>query len=221
MMRKIRYYIVIFVFLFYWLSTFIFVSPNNFIKILLHEEEQLFTTFFFQKWGFFAPPPNYNDRLYYTFELKKDSTFSHTFEVMEPLQKRKSSNAPFNSSEDILDYILSTTVHSITDGLIAVNQSIDYEYEIKKTTDSITFDIDTLKFNRGKNYVQSTPNFQTLKRYAILVAKRHDIENLNDYYLTIDIIQSPMPKFADREKIGVIRPEIENLIFKSDKIEFQ
>ena len=70
-MKKITFYAIFIVFILYWFFTLIFVSPKNFIKINLYEEEQIFNTFLFQKWGFFAPPPKYNDRLYYKFEKKK------------------------------------------------------------------------------------------------------------------------------------------------------
>lgn len=214
-MKKILPYFIVGIFSIYWLCTIIYVSPNNYIKISLLKQEQAFDVFFFQKWGFFAPPPDYNDRLYYTFHSKKDSTKIYTFEVMETLQEKKSSRAPFNSSEDILDYILSNTLNGVSSGLVSINQNINYEKKI--TPDSLKNKVNILE--REKSYVQSSNNFSTLKKYAELVAKRNNL-NLKDYYLTIEIIQLNMPKFADRNDLGSSEKSIESLIFKSDKINF-
>jgi hypothetical protein len=216
-MKKIILNSILLVFIFYWLCTFLYVSPNNYIKISLLEEMQTFNTFFFQKWGFFAPPPKFNDRLYYTFESKKDSTISYTFEVMEPLQKRKSSKAPFNSSENILDYVLSSTVHSISDGLLTVNKAIDYQVEVSDTIKSST----ELKRQKGKEYVQTTSSYKTLIRYAKYVAKKNNINNLKNFSLVIEVVQLNIPKFADRNNIELTNVKEEGLIFKSDKINFQ
>ncbi|CAM1371446.1 hypothetical protein [Tenacibaculum xiamenense] len=214
MRKTIVFKLIISVFAFYWLTTLLFVSPNNYIKISFLEHQETFDTFFFQKWGFFAPPPKHNDRLYFIFESKKDPKISYMFEVIEKLQERKSSKAPFNSSEDILDYVLSSTLHSISDGLFAVGQSLNYEDEV---IDSIQNTLDD-RIRKGKEYTQSTANFETLKRYAYVVAKRNNIGNIHDYNLTIEITQLDMPKFAERQKLGNMKKQEEKLIFKSDKI---
>ncbi|CAM1343864.1 hypothetical protein [Tenacibaculum amylolyticum] len=214
-MKKTLPYFIVGIFSIYWLCTIIYVSPNNYIKISLLKQEQAFDIFFFQKWGFFAPPPDYNDRLYYTFHSKKDSTKAYTFEVMETLQEKKSARAPFNSSEDILDYILSNTLNSISSGLVTINQKIEYD---KKTPfDSLKNRMNIIE--REKNYVQSSNNFSTLKKYAEFVAKKNNL-NIKDYFLTIEIVQSNMPKFADRNELEAPKKSLDNLIFKSDKINF-
>jgi hypothetical protein len=217
-MRKSYFYIIIFIFSFYWVCTLIAVSPKNFIKINLYEQEQVFNALFYQKWGFFAPPPNYNDRLYFQFESKKDTTKLFLFEVMEDLQKRKSKKAPFNSSEDILDYILSSSLNNVTNGLITINNSIDYEKEISDTILSDIY-VNEKMMIEGKKYVQALPSFKTLKNYALFIAKKNNIDNINDYYLTVQIIQLEMPKFADRLEIQNFEKYESKLVFKSDKIE--
>ncbi|MDC0380312.1 hypothetical protein OAM52_01405 [Flavobacteriaceae bacterium] len=215
-MKKVISYIIVGIFILYWTLTIIFVSPKNYITISLYEQEQLFNTFFFQKWGFFAPPPKHNDRLYFKFESKQDSTKFFLYEVIEPLQKRKSKKAPFNSSEDILDYILSSTILSITDGLIAVNESIDYK---KSMNDSLNSNIDlSKKINEGKKYIQTLPSFQTLKNYGLLIAKKNNVKNISDYNMTIEIIQVEMPKFADRNKLFDRKNHQSKIVFESDKI---
>ncbi|CAL2108435.1 conserved hypothetical protein [Tenacibaculum sp. 190524A02b] len=216
MKKTIVFKLIVAVFGFYWLATLLFVSPDNYIKIAFFDQQGTFDTFFFQKWGFFAPPPKYNDRLYFTFESKKDSTVSYTFEVIEKLQERKSSKAPFNSSEDILDYVLSSTLHNINDGLFAVNQTLNFEDEVVDSIQQKNSIDDRIR--KGKDYTQNSANFVTLKRYAKMVALRNNIKNIKDYNLTIEITQLDMPKFADRDLLGKEKRVREKLIFKSDKI---
>lgn len=213
-MKRLNIYIVIVCFIFYWSTTILFVTPKNYVTISLHKQEQFFNTFFFQKWSFFAPPPKYNDRLFFRYESKIDSTKFFLFEVIEPLQRRKSKKAPFNSSEDILDYILSSTIMSISDGLIAVNESI--KYKISKE-DSLNVDV-TIK-NRielGKKYIQSLPSFRTLKKYGAFIAEKNNIENIELYNMTIKIIQVGIPKFAFRNSND--QKDLIKIVFESDKI---
>lgn len=211
-MRYIYSYLTIFIFAAYWFITLIFVSPHNFIKISLVEGEEMFNMLLFQQWGFFAPPPKYNDRLYYTFKNKKDSSDIKVFEVIEPLQRIKSANAPFNSSENILDYVLSSTINSVSDGIFAINEVMDYQKEIDSTV-KVT---DSIRFDKNKAYTQSTGNFQTLKNYSYLVADRNNI-NLKDYSIKIDIAQVRMPKFADRNASDSLNVLTESIIFSSDE----
>ncbi len=213
-MRKILSYVVLIVFVFYWGFTLVFVSPNNYINISFLEGEKIFNTFLYQKWGFFAPPPKYNDRLYYTFQNKNDATKKYTFEVMAPLQHMKSDNAPFNSGEDILDYVLSSTMHSINDGLIAVNEAIDYQADVNKIDKDQADDKE--KIARGKRFIQETSYFKTLKNYSFFIAKTNRL-NIDDYYITIEMAQIKMPKFADRKELGKENLYNESLIFKSDQ----
>lgn len=216
-MKKVVPYFILTIFGFYWMCTLLYVSPKNYIKIELLEQEQLFTTFFFQKWGFFAPPPKYNDRLYFRFESKKDPTKSISFEVIEDLQKRKTRKAPFSSSEDILDYVISGTLHGISDGLYAVEQSMQYEEEVIDSLKNSGYS-ETEKIEKRKAYVQETSNFKTLKNYALFLAEKNNLKNISDYNLQVEIAQIDLPKFADRHQINQDSVATEKLIFRSDKI---
>src|SRR5665213_3955688 len=52
----------------YWLVTLLYVSPNNPIRVQFLPQLAFFERFFFQRWEFFAPPPMYNERIYFIFE---------------------------------------------------------------------------------------------------------------------------------------------------------
>ncbi len=213
-MRKTLSYTALVLFALYWGFTLLFVTPQNYISISFLEGEKVFNTFLYQKWGFFAPPPKYNDRLYYTFQNKHDTIKKYTFEVMAPLQHMKADNAPFNSGEDILDYVLSSTIHSINDGLIAVNEAIDYQIDTNKMKQNEGNDHQ--KIERGKLFIQETSYFKTLKNYSRFIASKNNL-NIDDYFVTIEVAQIKMPKFADREELGKEDLRKESLLFKSDK----
>ncbi|MFC5045507.1 hypothetical protein [Aquimarina hainanensis] len=150
--------------------------------------------------------------MYYVFENKSDSTDTKTFEVIAPLQRMKTSKAPFNSAEDILDYVLSSSLHSVSDGLVAVNESLSYQQDVGEM-EEVT---DEIRIEKGRIYTQTTTNFQTLKNYAVFVAAKNHID-INNYYVRIEMTQIDMPKFADRNKLNSPTGHEESLVFKSDK----
>ncbi|MEW7277772.1 hypothetical protein ABW636_04175 [Aquimarina sp. 2201CG1-2-11] len=212
-MKYVLYIPTILVFIVYWGFTGVFVAPDNYINISLLEESKVFNTFLFQKWGFFAPPPKSNDRLYYNFTSKNDCIKAYTFEVMEPLVKQKSRKAPFNSSEDLLDYVLSNTINSICDGLFLVNESIKDIEEVEKI--SLT---ENQKIEKGKVYVQSTNEYKTLQNYAFYVATKNGLDPDN-FYVDIQMSKVDLPKFIDRQKLSMTDSLTinESIIFESDK----
>ncbi|MEM0542917.1 hypothetical protein WFZ85_09820 [Flavobacterium sp. j3] len=194
-------------FLFYGITTLIFATPDNFINISLIEYSEKFNTFFYQRWGFFAPPPQSNDRLYYVFEKKENKGEIIVYEVIEPLLKQKSSNAPFNGNEDLIDYLISNSIYLITDGIRAVRES--YEYEAKLKNKKINeFEL-TKKVNK---VIESTKPFKTLLNYSKKVALNNKIE-YDDYNVYLKITQTKVPKFIDRYKKNF--KENEQLIFDS------
>ena len=104
--------LILFFTLFYISATLFFNLPRNYLKIINSKSEAYFHFFLFQRWNFFAPPPNYNERLYYTFKSNADTNLI-VYEVFEPLYKLKSQKAPFNNREDLLDYLLSNSLNSM------------------------------------------------------------------------------------------------------------
>lgn len=111
-------------FLFYWILTIFFNLPPNPIKIRYAKEEKIFQSIFFQKWAFFAPPPQANDKLYYYFRSKIDTTDVKVFEALDVIAKNKQIAAPFNSDEEIQDYIISGSIAEITDFLFSRNKQL-------------------------------------------------------------------------------------------------
>ncbi len=193
--------------LFYGVLTLVFVSPNNFLNISLTKGEIFFNIFFSQKWGFFAPPPNYDERLYFIYEnkfLKKDVKY---YEVLGPLMAEKSKNAPFNSKYDVLDYLISNSVNNICDILINTNKIKAYEIK-KKIEKHKDYDI----FASSKETVKSSNSFKTLINYSKYIANSNSLNPCN-YKISLKLTRKIINKFNDRNKQNIIK---EQLIFESE-----
>jgi hypothetical protein len=194
-------------FLFYGIITLIFVTPDNFINISLVEYNSKFETFFYQRWGFFAPPPQSNDRLYYFFEKKNNKEEIIVYEVIEPLLKQKYLKAPFNGKEDLVDYLISNSINLIVDGIISVRESIEYDAKLNNIKMN---EIDVVK--KVNKAIKSTNQFKTLMNYSKKVALNNKID-YGEYNVYLKITQKKVPKFIDRYKKNF--KESEQLIFDS------
>ena len=65
----------------YWGATFFFTMPDNYLKIKALAYDKVFQSIFYQQWSFFAPPPTYNDFLYFEFADTLSGEVQ-TFEVL-------------------------------------------------------------------------------------------------------------------------------------------
>ncbi len=160
MFRYIISTLVLGLFLFYSILTIVFVSPSNFLNISLTESGNTFCVFFNQKWEFFAPPPNFNDRIYYVFENKKIKNDNRIYEILNPILTEKADKAPFNVKADILDYLISNSYNNICDILIKSRKNKIYEYKKKNQikTESEIFLI-------VREDVKNSNSFKTLGNY--------------------------------------------------------
>lgn len=218
-MKNLIYKIIFSIFSLYWVMTLFFVAPDNYIKITFTEYESYFNLFFQQNWQFFAPPPNSNDRLMYTFINKKDSTDTKTFEVFEPLNIAKKENAPFNSAQNILDYVLSGNSSQVTSIIIDYNEAVLYQQrDSLGLNDNKSFILFTEnQLTERKKIVQNSLPFKTLLNYGKLTALNNGIENLEDYYVKLELMDIPIRKFSNRNKEQ--KSIIYQISFMSDKLE--
>jgi hypothetical protein len=156
-------------------------------------ENVIFETFLYQKWSFFAPPPKYDDRLYYIFK-KGENTQS--FEVVALLNKAKTANAPFNSHENLLDYVISNQIH-------AIDASLSDFYSVNNIKNTENVENIWLKFyeeNKTNSYIR------TLLNYAQIVAQQNNL-NYKEYEVSIMISHIDIPKFKDRHIKDIKREE--------------
>ncbi len=191
-MKKIYYYISLLVFSSYWLMTFFFNAPDNYIKIQFFQEGDIFNKFFYQKWGFFAPPPQFNEKLYCLVLNKKDTSKVKSFELMQSIIEEKVEKAPFNNKADVLDYILSNSCISINNQIVELKDRVEY---LEKTRKLEPKEKDSI-LNRG---LEVTSYYKVLKNYVLEVAKKKNV-NSQDYLVSFMITNTPIPKFVDRNK---------------------
>ena len=184
--------IILSVTLFYLVVTFYFNLPSNYLKIHCSGKfGNYFNFFMFQRWNFFAPPPNFNDRLYYTFKMKSNNKVE-VYEVLEPLSKKKCEKAPFNGKEGILDYLLTNSVIGINDELYKKNRFNSFLIATEKQSDS------SHKIKKDSE-ILNTSNFQTLLAYGKLIIENNSSNQQFDS-VQITIARIIIPKFLDRYK---------------------
>ncbi len=186
--------LILLLFVFYWGITFLYCSPSNYIRIKSGKAIFIFENFFYQQWGFFAPPPQHNDRLYYIFSDTVNGR-ERVYEALVPIMQKKQQAAPFNSKEEAIDYILSGAITGINDearGMVDISKvsfpDSNDMYHLMKAHKQIN--------DLGLNY----PPIKTLFNYAVTVAKKENI-SLDSNSVKMVITQVAMPKFKDRAKI--------------------
>ncbi len=202
---KKRYYPVLLVFFMYWMVTIFFNTPENYLKIKLLKVHRVFELFFYQNWGFFAPPPNTNERLYCVVYAKSDTISKRVFELVSPIIKEKIKNAPFNSKADLLDYVISSSIVGITNKIVSFNETFDYMLSEKKIVEK----------NREFFLIQElqeTNHFKTLLKYAKEILRNKGVD-LNESLISLELVQLPIKKFVDRNKEKKIKKYV---VFKSD-----
>jgi hypothetical protein len=199
-----HYKLLLLVFLSYWGSTLFFTLPKNPLNIQAQKTNQVFVDNFFQAWSFFAPPPNFNDKLYVTIVSSEDST-AQTIELLESVTYRKTKNAPFNTKYQVLDYLLSSTIAGVEGDIRNLSSIMNYENKVKpgkfsqeKITDSIL------------NYVEKSYRFSTLKNYARKALNELNID-INKKKFQFKMVKQNHPQFVDRY---VKKPE-EEISFSS------
>ncbi len=200
------------IFIFYWSSTILYNSPNNYVKIQFSGYLDFFGKFFEQRWNFFAPPPTHNNRLYYSFIHKENPKKVLAFEVFTALLERKRAKHPFNTTEDVLDYILSGSVSNINEILVngvkiskAKNPEEPDEFHQKKTRENF--------LENAKN----TPEYQTLRNYAKVIAKKNNV-TIENYKVKITITLKEIPKFVNRHEDQ--KNSVEKVLFQIPLSEF-
>lgn len=191
----------------YWIVTFFFVLPSNYLNVQAYRESKFFDLFLFQRWGFFAPPPTFNDRLYYTYyDKNKNKKQIRSYEILENIYSQKQKQAPFNKKDEIMDYVISNTVNSLLDFSREANNLIEY--------DSLLIpEHNNSNSKRTKfiiNEIEARHGFKTLANYGRILAKENGIKDSGDLF-QIKITRISIPQFEDRYKQGS-----ENLFFVSN-----
>jgi hypothetical protein len=152
-----------------------------------------------------APPPTFNERLYFTYKNSRD-TSTVVLEVFEKLYAEKARKVPFNNKEDILDYLLSNSLNSFTEEINEMKQYNQYLLQVKKDT------IGTDTLIKMLDDVELSPNFKTLLNYGKLLVKTELNNDPDSVKVTVGRIY--MKRFADRHKTDSAK--IQEIFFQSN-----
>ncbi|MCW3464593.1 hypothetical protein [Chitinophaga nivalis] len=205
-MKKLYLYTILSFFLFYWVSTTLFNMPENYFKIGFGEQYTFFHRLFYQRWSFFAPPPQFNDRLYYIIRDKK-SHQQRTFEVIGQITQQKQLKAPFNQEENLLDYAVNNSVLGMKNiqqeniKLIRYLHPDSSDSFISKATLAMTW-----------QHNNTSEAIRTLKRYGALVALKNNLPPADQEFKMV-LSQKQIPKFKDRNNKDVQTAEA--VVFES------
>ncbi|MBP0613907.1 hypothetical protein J8J42_12745 [Chryseobacterium sp. cx-311] len=197
-MAKIFKYIIAVIVIIYAASTLLYNSPNNYIKIKFEKELKIFDLFFNQRWGFFAPPPTFNNRLYYTFYDKNQKKIE-TFEVLQNLSEQKRYARPFNEREEMIDYLLNGPIIAISNYIPLHRDSILRSRPSLSDAAANKFAVEKISAN-----AESLPGYAVLKNYSKEVAKYSLAKDTYKevHYVDIKITGVPINKFTDRHAVN-------------------
>ena len=195
--------IILGVFTLWWSANFFFNLPDSSLPIVQNYDlYKKWDGIFYQRWGFFAPPPDYDDRLFYVYTDLKDSTKIIVNEVFENIHKKRKKQYPFDDELSNLDYILHNLSSPIGD---LIREGYDI-YKIKSKCDSLANYSDCFQkyIDNVRDDFNTSPNLTTLIKHAKIVAS---LKELTDTKVQIILGAKDLPKFKDRYKKDFVRKE--------------
>lgn len=200
---KIIKTLILGIFTFWWSANFFFNLPDSSLPIL--ENYGLYKKWdglFYQRWGFFAPPPDYDDRLYYVYTDLKDSSNVIVYEVFENLHKTRKKQYPFDDELSNLDYIIHNLSSPLGD---LIRESYDI-YKIKGNCDSLGIYSDCFQkyMSSVREDFNTSPNLTTLIKHTKIIA---DLRNIKNSKVQIILGAKDLPKYRDRYKKDLVRKE--------------
>ncbi|MCW3467587.1 hypothetical protein [Chitinophaga nivalis] len=204
--------VIFLTFIAYFVMTFIFTMPDNYLYLKLYPQGKTFQFWLFQRWGFFAPPPDFDERLYYEFRDKKTQQVK-VVEVLAHITEQKQKKAPFNWHEEILDYVISGNVGGVSDISSELHDNLHYQQQLKNKTG-----IDTAGEITIKNYIQQSSSFLTLSNYGTLVAREHGIDTAT-HDMRLITTRILLPRFSERNDPHP-QTRKEEAVFMSDYLSF-
>lgn len=183
--------LLIAVFGFYALTTLLYVSPSNPLRIHFDAELTVFEKLGYQKWTFFAPPPTGNNRLYFAFSPQSGD--GETVEVLEGIYARKRQDNPYNIKAQVVDYAVSGHARQISDRIREI-----YRYrKVHELFDGDPAFLDDLAVRSLRPETEYGDNVRVLLRYASMVAAQRGIE-LDGLKCQMAFTHVPMRPFTQR-----------------------
>ena len=199
----------------YWFLTVAYILPNNYLKAVLAPALNRFQLLFYQRWEFFAPPPEFNYRLYAIARRAGPEQSTVSLDLMSEVIERKRLSAPFNDAENAIDYLLFGAIYSI-DGILSEAFSA-----AKKTHPDRSDDV-CMEMARTAlhDLEESDPSIRSLRNYARLALERH-FRQADIVSFHLRITRLAIPKFAKamRGELGALPEEL--LLVETKEMPFQ
>jgi hypothetical protein len=201
-MKALQKTILLF-FVLWWSLNFYFNLPDTSLPIVTnYETYKKWDGIFYQRWGFFAPPPDYDDRLYYVYTNQSDTTKVNIYEIFENIHLERNKRYLYDDDLSNLDYILHNLSSPIGD-LIRESYEI---YNLKGNCENLGEYSDCFQkyIDEARGSFDTSPNLTSLIKHSEIIAKKN---NFNNHSVQIIFGAKELPKFKDRNNKNIIRKE--------------
>jgi len=193
----------------YWSLTVLFVSPNNFVRIQAEPALQFFDRYLQQRWAFFAPPPQADLKIYYTFYDSETEQAIASFEALAPVLAEKQSEFPFNTRADALDYLLSSSGLMLIESLSVQARELGY-----RANEAVAEEEVRQWWEQIQRVGPRVAPYRTLVQYATLLANRQGVACDAPIVFQFRVAQKKLPSFAAAQSGHSETPALE-IMFES------
>ena len=183
------------IFLSYWGITVFFNFPDTSIVIgENYSKYKIFDKYLYQKWQFFAPPPQSNSRLYFTyiFKNKKNQIEKYEIELFEKYVQKLKKEYLINDLNANIEYLVFNNSNVITD----VFSKLYGMYKLKNNCDGDTcfqeFYIKTLAILEHSN------TFDFLLNHSERLSNKLNLPP--NTFIKITLKEIDIPKYSERHK---------------------
>jgi hypothetical protein len=183
------------IFSLYFAVTLFFNFPEDSVVIGENFKGYLkFQTFLFQKWSFFAPPPESNKRAYFEFTVdrKNGKTDVYEIELFEKFGENLKEQYLFNDVVANTDWILFNYVESITDQA-RTNYKLYQSKNNCQDSDSECYRKYYIEYNKK---LRTTKQMKFLTAHAKALARKAKIPREAKFRLKI--YELPIPRYHQR-----------------------
>gem|GEM_PF-6628834 len=137
-----------------------------------------------------------------------------SIEVLEIISNEKKNKLPFNTKEEITDYVINGAVNQLFNVVIYTRDELKFEDKNKKNTQ----EYENIAINKLLENINNLNEFKTIVNFSKILADNfygHKSSEIS--YLKVIIIEKPIPKFYNRYNVT---SNIENLIIETDYVKF-
>jgi hypothetical protein len=201
-MKKVLYkllpFIILLVFFFYWVANICVILSANTSQKNIGYSFPLLVKLSGASWRLFAPPFNYNDRMYLILRDKRTSEITDSIELLENIAYEKRLHAPFNQHENIIDHLVNHAVGSLKTTLV------EYRDQLKKANPNETDSFyKAMSSSETINDISGAQQIGTLTNYCKWLIAQKNIDTVGKEW-KIALSEQKIAPFAERNNNGFI-----------------